>query len=194
MNKKKILTGAVIIALILLSFVGGSTFAKYLSEYKTSASLEIARWSVNQEFLVNGESTTSGNINLATTYDDSTLVDGKIAPGTSGDFEILVDGTGTETGINYEIKFDNVQGVKPSNLVFTYDGQVYTNLETLADGLKGNIPANAENKILNLEIGWAWAYETSEEGDIQDTLDGQNIFDYSFSVTIECTQDIPKSE
>lgn len=193
MNKKKIFISAGIVALILLSFVSGSTFAKYLTESRTSATLEVAKWSVTQEFLVNGKSmTTSDNINLASTYDSSTLVNGKIAPGTSGNFKVIVDTTGTETGLNYEVKFDSITGSKPSNLVFTYNNSVYTSLEELSEGIKGNIPANAENKILSLEIGWAWAYETSAEGDIQDTLDGQNISNYNFDVTIICTQDIPK--
>lgn len=193
MNKKKIFIIAGIVALILLSFVSGSTFAKYLTESTTSATLEVAKWSVTQEFLVNGKSvTTSDNVNLANTYDSSTLVNGKIAPGTSGDFKVVIDATGTETGINYQVKFDNITGTKPSNLVFTYNNAIYTSLEELSEGIEGNIPANAENKILSLEIGWIWAYETSDEGDIQDTLDGQNISNYNFDVTITCTQDIPK--
>ena len=46
MNKKRVIAVFVIIALIILSFLTGSTFAKYLTEYKTTASLQIARWSV----------------------------------------------------------------------------------------------------------------------------------------------------
>lgn len=190
--KRKIFTSAVIITLILLSFACGNTFAKYLSEYKSSASLEIAKWAVTNEFLVNGKSTSSSTINLANTYNSATLVNGKIAPGTSGNFEIKLDTTGTETGLDYEVKFENIKGNKPSNLVFTYNNQNYTSIEALEDGLKGNIPANAENKVLNLKIEWTWAYETSEEGNVQDTLDGQTISNYSFDVTIICTQDIPQ--
>lgn len=194
MNKKKIFIGAGIALLILLSFIGGSTFAKYITESTSTGTLEVARWSVSEEFLVNGESTTSETINLANTYDSSTLVSGKIAPGTSGDFEIVIDATGTETGLNYQIDFGNIQGTKPENLVFTYNDNVYSSLEELSQEISGNIPADAENKNLSLEIEWAWTYETSEEGDIQDTLDGQNISNYNFDVTISCTQDIPKSK
>ena len=69
----------------------------------------------------------------------------------------------------------------------------------LSNIISGKIAANAENKIVNLEIGWCWPYETVEngsfhDGDIQDTLDGSTIYNskYSFDVTITCTQDIPK--
>lgn len=199
MNKKKIISIFTIIVLIILSFLTGSTFAKYLTEYKTTASLQIARWSVSEEFLVNGVSNESQKINLATTYNPETLVNGKIAPGTSGTFGVQIDATGTETGINYEIKFDRILGAIINNLVFTYNNNTYSNLSELSNIISGNIAANAENKIVNLEIGWCWPYETVEngsfhDGDIQDTLDGSTIYNskYSFDVTITCTQDIPK--
>lgn len=199
MNKKRILAISAVIALIMLSFLTGSTFAKYLTEYRTTASLQIARWSVSESFLVNGVSKTSENINLATTYNPSTLVNGKIAPGTSGTFGVQIDATGTETGINYEIKFDRILGATINNLVFIYNNNTYSNLSELSNAVSGNIPADADNKIVNLEIGWCWPYETmvdgnSSSGDNQDTLDGSTIYrsKYSFDVTITCTQDIPK--
>ena len=199
MNKKRVIAVFVIIALIILSFLTGSTFAKYLTEYKTTASLQIARWSVSEDFLVNGVSNESQKINLATTYNPETLVNGKIAPGTSGTFGVQIDATGTETGINYEIKFDRILGAIINNLVFTYNNNTYSNLSELSNIISGNIAANAENKIVNLEIGWCWPYETlvngsSANGDEQDTLDGSTIYNskYSFDVTITCTQDIPK--
>ena len=181
MNKKRVIAVFVIIALIILSFLTGSTFAKYLTEYKTTASLQIARWSVSEDFLVNGVSNESQKINLATTYNPETLVNGKIAPGTSGTFGVQIDATGTETGINYEIKFDRILGAIINNLVFTYNNNTYSNLSELSNIISGNIAANAENKIVNLEIGWCWPYETVEngsfhDGDIQDTLDGSTIY------------------
>lgn len=199
MNKKRIIAVFIIIALIILSFLTGSTFAKYLTEYRTTASLQIARWSVSEDFLVNGVSKKSENINLATTYNPATLVNGKIAPGTSGTFGVQIDATGTETGINYEIKIDKILGATINNLVFTYNNNTYSNLSELSNAVSGNIPADADNKIVNLEIGWCWPYETlvngnSASGDEQDTLDGSTIYNskYSFDITITCTQDIPK--
>lgn len=190
MNKKKILTSAVIITLIAISFLGGNTFAKYITAYKTSASLEVAKWSVSEDFLLNGVSNTSKNVKLATTYSPDSLVDGKIAPGTTGSFGATIDATGTETGVDYKITFDNISGTKPENLVFIYNDKSYSSLSTLSSAISGNIAANADNKILNLEIIWSWPYET-EGGDIQDTTDGQNLSNYSFDITITCTQEVP---
>ena len=166
MNKKKIIAIAAIIALVILSFFTGSTFAKYLTEYKTSAYLQIARWSVSENFLVNGVSKTSKTINLATTY---------------------------------EIKFDNILGAKIHNLVFMYNNNTYSDFSELSNALSGTIAADSNDKIVNLEIGWSWPYETlisgnSTIGDNQDTSDGSTIYNskYSFDITITCTQDIPQ--
>lgn len=204
MNKKNVLISTGIILLVVLSFLSGNTFAKYISNYKTSASLKIAKWSVTEDFLINGKSSTKEDFNLITTYDNSTLVNGKIAPGTSGKFQIEIDASGTETGVDYNVQFDKISDRKPENLVFTYNDKVYT-LKELEEVLKGNIPANQENKVLNLEIGWVWAYETFEEivtdngteqssksGDILDTEAGQEISNFGFDVIITCTQTIPK--
>ena len=90
MNKKKILFISGIVLLILLSFMCGNTFAKYLTTYKTSADLQIAKWKVTQDFLINGKSSKTENFDLITTYDPTTLVNGKIAPGTSGTFGVIL--------------------------------------------------------------------------------------------------------
>lgn len=181
MNKKKMIASAVIIALIMISFISGSTFAKYRTSYKASASMEVAKWAVTESFLVNGRSSTSKNITLATTYSEDTLVDGKIAPGTVGSFGVKIDATGTETGVDYEVIFDNVSGTKPQNLLFVYEDYFYSDFETLSEALKGNITANASDKILNLEINWYWPYETTmlegtEYADSLDTSDRKNSF------------------
>lgn len=199
MNKKKILFISGIVLLILLFFMCGNTFAKYLTTYKTSANLQIAKWKVTQDFLINGKSSKTENFDLITTYDPTTLVNGKIAPGTSGTFGVNIDASETETGINYDVIFKQTSGTKPQNLVFTYNGKTYKELTDLSKAIKGNIPADETNKILNLIIGWEWKYETVDEqsknsttGDTQDTTDGQNISQFGFDVTITCTQDLPK--
>ena len=141
------------------------------------------------------------NIKLASTYSPKTLVAGKVAPGTDGSFGVRIDATGTETGLNYEIKFSNISGTKPENLRFIYDNQYYSDLGTLSNVMNKNavLKANAINKVFDVQVYWSWLYETldsetSKPKDVQDTLDGQNSFDYSFDITITCTQNIPTVE
>lgn len=181
MNKKNLLAYTVIVVLVLISFLGGTTFAKYLTEHSTSASLKVAKWAVTENFLVNGSSTTSESINLAKTYNPETLSNEKIAPGTSGSFGVEIDASGTETGVIYQVEFDNITGTKPENLEFTYNNNKYSDLTKLSKALTGTIAANADTKVLNLEIEWSWVYDSLNANkidtrDTQDTLDRSNNF------------------
>ena len=70
-------------------------------------------------------------------------------------FEIKLNATGSDVGIDYSIKFEN-QTQKPTNLKFTYEGKTYNTLEELQKVLIGKINADEENKIKVLTIGWNW--------------------------------------
>ena len=115
---------------------------------------------------------------------NETLVDNKIAPGTSGSFDIIVDATGSEVGINYNITFTEEEN-KPQNLKFTYDDVEYNSIEELESNLSGTIDANAENKTRTLNIKWEWPYEIGESpeeiesNDLVDTQDAQRISNYT---------------
>ena len=117
-KKKKIICVLAILSCIILSFVGGQSFAKYVSEVRGDGIAEVATWN----FQVNGQKEQVQNIQLTSTCNNETLVDNKIAPGTKGSFNIMVDGTGSDVGINYKINFEE-KGTKPTNLKFSYNGR-----------------------------------------------------------------------
>ena len=96
------------------------------------------------------------SINLASTVNNETLIKNKIAPGTSGDFQIKIDATGSDVGINYKVNFVNEKN-KPQNLIFTYDDERYENVTDIAEELSGIIDANAEekNKSYKYSLGMA---------------------------------------
>ena len=93
---KKIIIVAVILLALVLLFIGGNTFSKYVTEVNGKGVANVAKWS----FKVNNNEAQIQTINLASSVDNTTLVDNKIAPGTSGNFEIKIDATGAEVGIN----------------------------------------------------------------------------------------------
>ena len=105
---------------MLLAFIGGQVYAKYISQVRGNGIAEIATWS----FKVNGQKEQVQEIKLVSTYNSETLVNNKIAPGTSGSFNIIVDATGSEVGIKYNIKFAE-ESNKPQNLKFVYGGKEY---------------------------------------------------------------------
>ena len=194
MNKKK--TALLVICLLLamiLSFMIGKTFSKYISEVKGTGTAEIANW----VFKVNGKEDVIQNVNLLSTYNNETLINNKVAPGTSGSFNIVVDASGSEVGVDYVIQFLN-ESEKPQNLIFTYDDQQYTTIQDLEKDLSGTINANDENKIRTITINWEWQYETGEnaneinQNDIVDTNNAKQLENYTFDIHVNGTQVMPQ--
>ena len=119
----------------------------------------------------------STNISLLETIDQKKLINEKIAPGTEGEFELILQ---ANKDINYQIEFIS-QNIKPQNLTFSIKGkdQKYQRIEELAEELQGNVNKNESKKII---IQWIWNYETDIGQDIQDTKDGTTLKDYRFYI------------
>ncbi len=117
----------------------------------------------------------SKNVKLTDTIDKETLIEEKIAPGTKGNFEILLE---TNEKIYYQINFESKTD-KPQNLKFQIKGKdkKYEKLEDMQSQLQGEI---SENK--RIIINWEWKYEENEIKDKQDTKDGQTIGKYYFTI------------
>lgn len=196
MKKKAIIIVAILVA-IILSFIGGQTYSKYVTEVRGDGTAQIATW----DFKVNGQKEEVQTIPLSSTYDSSTLVNGKIAPGTEGVFQIIVDATGSDVGIDYKIKFAD-ETTKPANLKFYYQEVEYDSILELGDALSGTIDAdadtNGEGKVKTFDIKWKWNYETGNNpGEIAtndkiDTQNAQEIANYTFNVTVSGTQVAPQ--
>lgn len=180
-----------------MSFIGGQTYSKYVTEVRGDGTAQIATW----DFKVNGQKEEVQTIPLSSTYDSSTLVNGKIAPGTEGVFQIIVDATGSDVGIDYKIKFAD-ETTKPTNLKFYYQEVEYDSILELGDALSGTIDAdadtNGEGKVKTFDIKWKWNYETGNNpGEIAtndkiDTQNAQEISNYKFNVIVSGTQVLPE--
>ena len=193
-KKKKIIAVTAILLAIFVSFLGGKTFSKYVTEVNGVGNAEIASWN----FKVNENEEEIQTIKLASTINNETLVNNKIAPGTNGSFTIKVDGTGSDVGINYTVNVQN-ETQKPQNLIYTYNGKTYNNISEIAKDASGIINANDENKVKEIKIDWSWNYETgsTEKEKIainkQDTIDAKTITDYSFDIIVTGIQEIPNA-
>lgn len=193
-KSKKIVLVVVAISAIILSFVGGHTYAKYMSKVTGQGTADIASWN----FKVNEREEQIQKISLESTLNNSKVANKKIAPGTEGEFQIKIDTTGSEVGINYVIKFEN-ESQKPTNLKFTYAGKTYNSLSELQSVLAGTINANDQNKVKILQIGWNWKYETGTseqeiaESDIIDTTNAKQMSNYTFDVIVSGTQVNPQN-
>ena len=192
-KNKKILFVILILLAIILSFIGGKTFSKYMSQVQGSGTAEIANW----VFKVNGTEDLVQSVDLLSTYNNETLVDNKVAPGTSGGFDIIIDATGSEVGVDYKVEFIN-ESEKPQNLIFIYDNNKYKTIQELQENLVGTINADDENKTRTITINWEWQYETGEneteinQNDLIDTQNAKEFEDYTFDINVIGTQVTPK--
>ena len=174
-NKKKKL---LVIALLLLFGVTAgyvaSTYAKYASTFEGSGTITVAKWAFEDD-----NTPMTIDIDLDTTYDADTLIDGKIAPGTSGSFVIELSNANTEVGVDYSISLSNTNA--PSNIVFTSGGSAIGN-----NPITGTLtPGEATRQIT---VDWEWPYYTSAADDVEDTADGENANTMTITATITGVQ------
>lgn len=188
---KKVLIG-IALAIIILSAIMGITYSKYISKISGDGTFEVAKWG----FKVNEETEEFATIKLMDTYNEETLINGKIAPGTAGSFDLVVDATDSEVGVRYEVDFQNEVN-KPTNLKFKHGDKVFENIEEYEQYFSDVINANDTDKVRTLTVEWEWAYETGPEGEIAqndaiDTQEGINALDYTFDVVVTGTQVMPE--
>lgn len=135
----------------------------------------------NYVFKVSFKSIDIKQIDLIKTVNKNTYVNEKIAPGTSGSFNILLE---ANKNSKYKINFISVNE-KPQNLHFKAlkDEEKIVKadtLEKLSEKLEGNINKKESIKI---EIQWYWDFENNKtNSDIQDTEDSKKIKRYQFNL------------
>ena len=194
-KQKRALRICLVVALVILIFLVGYTFAKYYSEIKGGGNGTIAKWS----FVANNSKDTIQTISLVDTANNVSLVEGKIAPGTKGSFDIVIDATGSEVGVDYEVNVAEETNL-PTNLLYkvTVDGKTsesYSSLTELADAeLTGNLDTINGDFSKTITVEWEWPYETINEngvteGDAADLIDGtKENLNYEFLLQIIGTQ------
>lgn len=188
--KKGTAYAVIVLSVITLGIMGGSTFSKYYTKIDGSGGAEIARWS----FKANDTSTVMEKIQLNNVYNTNILKNKTIAPGTNGSFDIILDATGADVAIDYAVTFDNLVN-KPTNMKFTYGDKTSDTLKGLEDVLKGRIALN-DARTKTLTIKWSWDYQTgttAEEKANNDKIDTNDSGkDFTFDIRITGTQVNPQ--
>lgn len=185
---RKIIGITCAILLIVLVQAVGITYAKYLTLEKGTGSAEVAKWS----FKIEKDGAQTKTVKLVDPVNRDYLTNGKIAPGTDGTIVITLDGSGSESDIDYSLEFANEQN-KPTNLTFTYNGVSYNSLSEITN-ITGTIKYDAETPKKNITISWRWNYETGNTADeiatndAIDTQDANNITEYTFDIIATGTQ------
>ena len=132
------------------------------------------------KFKIDYKNTKLKSVNLLNTNNEKTLVNEKIAPGTKGNFKIILN---SNQDLIYKINFESINN-KPKNLKFKASKDKVqisegNTLEELSKNLIGQIYKNQEIEIV---VDWYWDYESKQNEDIQDTEDSKNIREYKFKI------------
>lgn len=170
-GNKKILVVAVLLLLIAVSY---STYAIYKSSASASDTVKTAAWvvTVNTDDIVANNTFSLGNITWgATRYGQNNT----IAPGDTGTVTILIDASGSEVGVSYDVSIDTTALTNPNFTVAAHSGSSLTG--TIAYG-------STMQASVTLDITWTGVDTASANADdiaIADT-------DIQLPVTVTVTQ------
>lgn len=194
-NRTTRLVVLVLFLAIVTAVIISGTFAKYTDSKSGTGTATVAKWAValkadEQTFSEGYEFT------LADTY--TNVAAERIAPGTSGDFNVAINAAGSEVAVDYvlEIKVKDASTV-PTNMKFykTVDGEKVA--FTFADGaykIEDTIALADVGTEVTLPISWEWPYETDAgAGDADDTANGVNPTTMEFEITLTATQANPNA-
>lgn len=199
-NKQK----AGLMALVALAAIGSYfiavTYAKYTSEISGSDTATVAKWkwTINNSVIDSADDIANGyTFNLFDTIKDSDLetaetdvVTGKIAPGTSGSFDIDITNN-SEVNAKYAISFTETN---TSNVPIEYstDGTTWVSSVGSLNVAQTDIAMNASSATK--KVYWRWAYTgaestnyTSSQTDATDTALGFNANTSAATVQVTAT-------
>lgn len=156
MKKKKLLF--VLFLVFALAGIGVVTYAALVQSSVATSSSVVAKW----RFKVNGSKETY-TINLA---DNATgLLNGKIGPGSKGSFDIVIDGTGSQVGIDYSVLFENIENL-PTNMIF-YSDKTLKNVIRLSSYKIGERIAYSGGSMKRTHtIYWNWPADGNDNTDV----------------------------
>ena len=178
-----------LIAIIMvISSIGIFAWAKYTSAIDGTATAQVAKWSFK---VVDGVPETSDVIEFAVTRTDGYkhVEEGKLAPGTFGEFQIGIDATGTETVLTYTIEAELTN--KPTNLKLYADSAKQNEIKVVNDRIiiEEYLSLEQVKEVQTKTIYWEWPYETGDldseivSNDAKDTIDAGKTMTMVITVT-----------
>ena len=188
-NKKSIVVVALLLMVGISTYFVAGTYAKYTDEVSGTGTAEVAKWAFTDD---NNQVTL--NIDYDGTYDKTTLVNKKLAPGTQGFFKVKISNATSEVGVDFKVTPKTITGA-PRNVKFYKDNQYSVEFDA-THPITGQI---AVGEDIDVKIYWKWEYETGAvdstteiaAGDAQDTTDGKTITEFTVPIKIRGFQTEP---
>ncbi len=162
----------------------GATMARYVTEVTGSATAKVAAWSFKANN--SGQDNTFAEIDLASTrtsYDSTDIKSDVIAPGTSGSFEIEIDGTDSEVGIDYSVNIAAADEkiTLPSDLTFKVDGAAYILGNDITGTINYSEAVNSMKKVIT--VSWEWEFGDADTIESNDNSYAENNWTLDIAIT-----------
>lgn len=190
---------ALTLTLVTACLLGG-TMARYVTEVSGSATAAVAAWSFKANEKDGTENFTLNLGDSRTAYKTEDIKDKMIAPGTTGQFDIVIDGTGSEVGIDYSVAIAAATGTTlPEDMVFSTGKITADNAGEKLDMFEiadGNIDyadtsVNADAMKKTITVYWSWAFDADNTAAANDnTYAGK---DWKLNITVTGKQATPET-
>ena len=182
---KKILYIIFSFFLLLTLYEIKKTYGLFESNNKMSVQQSTAKWNI----LINGTNIKSEEkfvVNSVNVEDNENVLNGKIAPGVKGYFDIEIDKTNTSTSIVYSITFDFTK-ISDSITIEKIEETTSGNLIRTGENTYSKVMKINDDPINNIRVYIKW--ENKEENNDIDSLVGLTKDNYiNIPVSISAMQ------
>ena len=106
MKKTWILVG--IIMFLFTSYQIATSYAKYTAEADATVEKQAGAWviKINDDDISNSNAQTTFDIDELVFPENEFVVDGKLAPASSGYFDVVIDPTGSSVAVRFDVTLD----------------------------------------------------------------------------------------
>ena len=180
--------------LLFTSYQIATTYAKYMTEATANVEKTAGAWviKINDNDISNSNSETTFDIDDLIFPESEFVVEGKLAPASSGYFDVVIDPTGTSVAVRFDVTLD-VSGLSAYDAInFTAAYRVINGEEVSANMVRtGDHTYSGVISLDDVKNGVAstmrfyigWEEDETEEGDESDTQLG-NIKDVTTKLPV----------
>ena len=149
----------VILFFILSIYLISDSYALFETNSSGEANSEIGKWVIKiSDILISDNQKEEFSVDNFVYEENENIADGYIAPGRNGYFDIILDPTGTEVAVRYDLSFDNEQsyGDNIKYSVTLLDGT--ETIKTAPNTYSGTISLKQinQNTKITLRINLTW--------------------------------------
>lgn len=179
---------ALTLTLVTACLLGG-TMARYVTEVSGSATAAVAAWSFKANEKDGTQNFTLDLGDSRTAYKTEDIKDKVIAPGTTGKFDIVIDGTGSEVGIAYSVAIAAADKTAlPDDMVFSTSEITADNAGKKLSEFKiddATIPysAAADGMKKTITVYWSWAFDENDTAASNDNTYADQNWTLDITVT-----------